>query len=56
MIYFTADAHFGHANIIKMCERPHPDVETMNESMIAAWNERVHGNDTVYIVGDLFFR
>ena len=56
MIYFTADAHFGHANIIKMCERPFPDVETMNESMIAAWNERVHGNDTVYIVGDLFFR
>ena len=56
MIYFTADAHFGHANIIKMCERPFPDVETMNESMIAAWNERVHGNDTVYIVGDMFFR
>ena len=56
MIYFTADAHFGHANIIKMCERPFPDVETMNVSMIAAWNERVHGNDTVYIVGDMFFR
>lgn len=56
MIYFTADAHFGHANIIKMCERPFPDVETMNESMIAAWNERVRGNDTVYVVGDMFFR
>lgn len=52
MIYFTADTHFGHANIIKMCERPFPDVETMNESMIAAWNERVRGNDTVYVVGD----
>lgn len=56
MIYFTADAHFGHANIIKMCERPFSDVETMNESMIAAWNERVRGNDTVYVVGDMFFR
>ena len=56
MIYFTADTHFGHANIIKMCERPFSDVETMNESMIAAWNERVRGNDTVYVVGDMFFR
>ena len=56
MIYFTADTHFGHANIIKMCERPYSNVEAMNEAMIAAWNERVHGNDTVYIIGDMFFR
>lgn len=56
MIYFTADTHFGHANVVKMCQRPFPDVEAMNEAMIAAWNDRVHGNDTVYIVGDMFFR
>ena len=56
MIYYTADTHFGHANVVEMCERPYPDVEAMNEAMIAAWNERVHGNDTVYIVGDMFFR
>ena len=56
MIYFTADTHFGHANIVKMCQRPYPDVDAMNEAMIAAWNERVQGNDTVYIVGDMFFR
>ena len=33
-----------------MCirDRPYPDVDAMNEAMIAAWNERVHGNDTVY--------
>ena len=49
MIYFTADTHFGHANVVWMCGRPYPDVEVMNEAMIAAWNERVHGNDTVYI-------
>lgn len=56
MIYFTADTHFGHANAVWMCERPYPNVEVMNELMITAWNERVHGNDTVYIVGDMFFR
>jgi len=56
MIYFTADTHFGHANVVKMCQRPFPDVEAMNEAMIAAWNDRVGGNDTVYIVGDMFFR
>ena len=55
MIYFTADTHFGHANIVKMCERSYPDVESMNEAMIEAWNERVHGDDTVYIIGDMFF-
>jgi len=56
MIYFIADPHFGHANIVKMCNRPFPDVETMNEALIAAWNDRVGGNDTVYILGDMFFR
>ena len=42
MIYFTADTHFGYANAVWMCGRPYPDVEVMNEAMIAAWNERVH--------------
>lgn len=56
MIYYTADTHFGHANVVEMCERPYPDVDAMNEAMIAAWNERVHGNDTIYIIGDMFFR
>ena len=36
MIYFTADTHFGHANIVKMCERTYPDIESMNEAMIEA--------------------
>ena len=56
MIFFTADTHFGHENVIWMCERPYRDIDEMNEAMISAWNERVTGNDTVYIVGDLFFR
>ena len=45
MIYFTADTHFGHANAVKMCSRPFPDVAAMDEAMIGMWNDRVHGND-----------
>lgn len=56
MIYFTADLHFGHENILKLCKRPFESIEAMDEALIAAWNERVGGNDTVYILGDLFFR
>lgn len=54
--YFIADPHFGHENILKLCSRPFPDIDTMNETLITAWNSRVTGQDTVYILGDLFYR
>ena len=38
MIYFTADTHFDHANILKLCARPFHDIDEMNETMIASWN------------------
>ena len=56
MIYFTADLHLGHRNIIKHCSRPFSSVEEMDEYLITAWNEVVFTNDTVYIIGDLIFR
>ena len=56
MYYFISDPHFGHENILKMCQRPFENVEEMNEAMIDAWNQRVTGNDTVFILGDLFYR
>jgi len=56
MIYFTADQHFGHANIIKLCSRPFSDVQEMDETLIENWNRRVTNGDTIYIIGDLFFR
>ena len=56
MIYFTADTHFGHENVIRFCNRPFASAEEMDEAMIANWNSRVKGNDTVYILGDMFFR
>lgn len=51
-IFITADPHFGHANIIKLCNRPFAGVEMMNEQMIRNWNDRVTNKDTVYVVGD----
>lgn len=56
MIYFTSDQHFGHENILKLCNRPYATIEAMDEALISLWNERVNGNDTVYVLGDLFFR
>ena len=56
MIYFTADTHFGHQNILWMCNRPFATIEEMNATLIENWNSRVKGNDTVYIIGDMFFR
>lgn len=54
MIYFTADTHFGHCNVIRFCDGPFASAEEMDEAMIQNWNERVTGNDTVYILGDKF--
>lgn len=53
MIYFTADLHLGHANIIRSCGRPFESLEQMDETLIANWNERVGQDDTVYLLGDV---
>lgn len=55
MIYFTSDQHFGHFNIIRLCERPFGSLDEMNETMIARWNAKVRDGDTIYVLGDLFF-
>jgi calcineurin-like phosphoesterase family protein len=56
MIYYTADLHLGHENIIRHCNRPFSAVEEMDEHLISSWNSVVNPNDTVYILGDLIFR
>lgn len=53
MIYFTADLHLGHANIIRYCGRPFSSVKEMDEALIGNWNATVTPKDEVYILGDL---
>ena len=52
MIYFTADMHFNHKNIIRHCNRPFESVEEMNEVIIARFNAKVKQKDSLYILGD----
>lgn len=51
-VMFIADTHFGHANIIKYCNRPFPNVAVMDATMIDAWNSRVQPDQTVFHLGD----
>lgn len=51
-IFFTADHHFGHENIIKFCDRPFSSVEEMDAELIDRWNNVVGESDTVFHLGD----
>jgi len=52
MIWFTADPHFGHRNIIKYCKRPFKGPKEMDTVIRTNWNALVKPKDTVYVLGD----
>lgn len=56
MIWFTADTHFGHANIIKYCNRPFRDTTEMDGRLLDNLNSVVKPEDTLYHLGDFSFR
>lgn len=55
-IWITADQHFGHANIIKYCNRPFANVNEMNRTIIENFNALVGPNDETYHIGDFCFK
>lgn len=58
-ILFTADTHFGHANILKhMPDRPYAAegmIKEHDEWLLDLWRSSVDKRDDVYILGDLTF-
>lgn len=58
-MWFTADHHIGHRNIISFCGRPHmrwpdgPDVTWMGHDLRERHNDLVRPGDDVWILGDL---
>lgn len=55
-VMFTADTHFGHANIIRFCDRPYKDVNHMDEMLLLNWNEVVGQDQVVFHLGDFSFK
>lgn len=53
--FYIADWHYGHTNCIFFDNRPFKSTREMNEELIRRWNEVVSADDTVYILGDMFW-
>lgn len=56
MIWFTSDTHFGHANVLRFCDRPWESIEQMNKALVDNINARVAPSDTLYLLGDFSFK
>ena len=54
--YLTADSHAGHDNILHLCHRPFPNIESMEAELIANHNEIVTDSDLVWNLGDVAYK
>lgn len=54
-IYFTADTHFNHENILGFCSRPFKGVKEHDEALIENWNKKVPDDALVFHLGDVCF-
>lgn len=54
-LFLTSDTHFGHQNILRLCERPFNTIEEHDQKLIENWNSVVGPEDTVFHLGDFCF-
>jgi calcineurin-like phosphoesterase family protein len=56
-VYFIADTHFQHKNILKYegLLRPFKDLEEHDNEIVKRWNGKVGPMDKVYVLGDFSF-
>lgn len=54
-IWFCADLHFSHANILKYQNRPFLSIGDMDECLIQTFNSYIKPEDEVYCLGDFSF-
>lgn len=55
-VFYIADTHFGHENIIHFCGRPFGSAREMNRVLAERWNAKVGDSDDVYVLGDFAYR
>ena len=53
--FYISDLHLGHKNILAFDNRPFFSLEEMTETIISNWNSVVGKNDSVYVLGDMFW-
>ena len=56
MIFYIADMHLGHKNALRFDSRPFPNTDEMCNTLVRNWNSRVSEEDTVYVLGDAFWK
>lgn len=54
--FYIGDLHIGHEKILWLDNRPFRTVEEMDRALILNWQDAVTENDTVYVVGDMFWK
>lgn len=47
--------HFGHKNCLAFDDRPFKAIEEHDQALIDNWNSVVSDEDTVYVLGDMFW-
>ena len=52
---YISDLHYDHKNVLGFDNRPFKDVDEMNEAIVERWNGAVGQDDTVYVLGDMFW-